>query len=192
MGHDLQLHTTRLLADVGAGDRDAAAKLLPLVYDELRMVADRYFRRQHADHTLQPTALVHEAFLRLIDQTSAKWNDRAHFFAVAATAMRQILVNHALAKGAQKRGGGRAKILLNPEVAASPEDGFDPVELDEVLTKLAELDARKAKVVELRFFSGLANEEVASVLGVSLTTVEADWRMARAWLSKALSGNSSS
>lgn len=187
MGHDLQLHTTRLLMEAGGGDEAAAAKLLPLVYDELRMVADRYFRRQHADHTLQPTALVHEAFLRLIDQTNAKWNDRAHFFAVAATAMRQILVNHALAKGAVKRGGGRAKILLNPEVAAASDEGFDPIELDEALKKLAELDARKSKVVELRFFSGLSNEEVAAVLNVSLTTVESDWRMARAWLSKAMS-----
>lgn len=182
------LETTRLLINLGNGDAKAAAKLLPLVYDELRSVAARYFRRQGANHTLQPTALVHEAFLKLVDQTRAKWKDRAHFFAVAAQAMRQILVNHARGRNAEKRGGGRAKIAFADDMAAAATPGeFDPLALDEALTKLNELDERKARVVELRFFSGLSNEEVAEVLGVSLTTVEGDWRMARAWLSRALS-----
>jgi RNA polymerase sigma factor (TIGR02999 family) len=182
------LETTRLLINLGNGDPKAAARLLPLVYDELRSVAARYFRRQGANHTLQPTALVHEAFLKLVDQTQAKWKDRAHFFAVAAQAMRQILVNHARARGAEKRGGGRAKIAFADDMAAAASPGeFDPLALDEALTRLAALDERKAKVVELRFFSGLSVEEVAEVLGVSLTTIEGDWRMARAWLSRALS-----
>lgn len=184
------LQATRLLSDLGCGDVDAAAKLLPLIYDELRGIAARHFRRQRLDHTLQPTALVHEAFLKLVDQTQAKWKDRAHFFAVAATAMRQILVNHALARAAAKRGGGAARIALTGEMAATPESDFDPLVLDEALKSLARLDSRKARVVELRFFSGLSVEEVAEVLGVSRTTVEGDWRTARAWLSRALRGGS--
>lgn len=181
-----QLVTTQLLADIGKGDQKAAARLFPLVYDELRALAGRYFRRQNPGHTLQPTGLVHEAFLRLIDQTNAQWKDRAHFFAVAATAMRQILVNHALARNAQKRGGGRRKLALTNNWAVDEAPEFDAVELDEALRKLATLDERKAKVVELRFFGGLTVEEVAEVLGVSKATVEGDWRMARAWLSRAL------
>lgn len=181
-----QLLTTQLLADIGNGDQKAAARLFPLVYDELRALAGRYFRRQNPGHTLQPTGLVHEAFLRLIDQTNAQWKDRAHFFAVAATAMRQILVNHALARNAQKRGGGRRKLALTNNWAVDEGSEFDAVELDEALRKLAALDERKAKVVELRFFGGLTVEEVAEVLGVSKATVEGDWRMARAWLSRAL------
>lgn len=179
--------TTRLLLNLGNGDVAAAAQLLPMVYDELRAVAGRYFRRQGSDHTLQPTALVHEAFLRLVDQTQARWKDRAHFFAVAAKAMRQILVSHARARGAEKRGGGRAKIAFTDALTPANAAEFDPLALDEALTRLADLDERKARVVELRFFSGLTNEEVAEVLGVSLTTIESDWRMARAWLSRMLS-----
>lgn len=184
---ETQLETTRLLVDLGRGDPSAAARLLPLVYDELRALAGRYFRRQRSDHTLQPTALVHEAFLRLVDQTHAQWNDRAHFFAVAAQAMRQILINHALARAAAKRGGGRARIALAEDLAPAAEHEFDALALDEALKQLAELDERKARIVELRFFGGLSVEEVAEVLGVSKTTVESDWRMARAWLSRALS-----
>lgn len=180
------LEATRLLADLGCGDPGAAARLLPMIYDELRAIAARHFRRQRLDHTLQPTALVHEAFLKLVDQTQAKWKDRAHFFAVAATAMRQVLVNHALARAAAKRGGGAARIALTGDMAAAQEADFDPLVLDEALKKLAELDPRKARVVELRFFSGLSVDEVAEVLNVSRTTVEGDWRTARAWLSRAL------
>lgn len=180
------MQTTQLLAALGNGDGRAAERLLPLVYEELRSLASSYFARQRADHTLQPTALVHEAFLKLIDQTHAQWKDRAHFFAVAATAMRQVLVNHALAKNAQKRGGGRARFAFAEDLAGGKMQEFDPLAIDEALKKLAELDARKSRVVELRFFSGLSVDEVAEVLNVSKTTVEGDWRMARAWLSREL------
>ena len=180
--------TTRLLGAIGQGDSDAAARLLPVVYEELRALAGSYFRRQPDNHTLQPTALVHEAYLKMINQTAAHWNDRAHFFAVAAKAMRQILVNHAHARNAEKRGGGKTRIVLNEELAPNNERDFDPIALDEALKKLSALDERKASVVELRFFSGLSMDEVCHVLNVSKTTVEADWRLARAWLSKELSG----
>ncbi|MBI5864161.1 MAG: sigma-70 family RNA polymerase sigma factor [Planctomycetes bacterium] len=180
--------TTRLLGDVVKGDPSAAARLLPLVYDELRSLAAAYFRRQPDDHTLQPTALVHEAYMRLVNHATAQWQDRAHFFAVAATAMRQILVNHALAQNAEKRGGGRTRIALAEDLAPTSQREFDPIALDEAIKKLAALDARKASVVDLRFFGGLSVDEAAVVLNVSKTTVEADWRLARAWLSKELSG----
>lgn len=177
---------TQLLGAIGRGDAHAGARLLPLVYEELRALAASYFRRQPDNHTLQPTALVHEAYLKLINQTSAQWNDRAHFFAVAAKAMRQILVNHAHARNAEKRGGGATRIVLADELAPVPQRDFDAIALDEALKRLAALDERKASVVELRFFSGLSVDEVAHVLNVSKTTVEADWRLARAWLSKEL------
>jgi RNA polymerase sigma factor (TIGR02999 family) len=177
---------TQLLGAIGRGDAHAGARLLPLVYEELRSLAASYFRRQPDNHTLQPTALVHEAYLKLINQTSAQWNDRAHFFAVAAKAMRQILVNHAHARNAEKRGGGATRIVLADELAPVPQRDFDAIALDEALKRLAALDERKAGVVELRFFSGLSVDEVAHVLNVSKTTVEADWRLARAWLSKEL------
>lgn len=178
---------TRLIASISQGDRNAAGELLPVVYKELRALAGKYFRGQRGDHTLQPTALVHEAYIKMIDQTGAQWKNRAHFFAVAATAMRQILVDHAIARGALKRGGGRAKIALNEDIAGARQPEFDPLALDEALKKLASVDERKARVVELRFFSGLTVDEAAEVLGVSKSTVEGDWRMARAWLSKELS-----
>lgn len=183
---DPRLETTRLLVDAGRGDPQAAARLLPVVYDELRALASRYFNRQRSDHTLQPTALVHEAFVKLVGASGAEWKDRAHFFAVAATAMRQILVNHARARNAAKRHGRRARLSIAELPIADGAAGFDPIVIDAALNKLAELDARKARVVELRFFAGLAVEEVAEVLGVSRSTIEADWRLARAWLSKEL------
>lgn len=183
---------TRLVANLAGGDPKAAAELLPVVYHELRSLAGRYLRGQRNDHTLQPTALVHEAYLKMINQSQARWQDRAHFFAVAATAMRQILVSHAVARAAHKRGGGRAKVALQSDIIGAEEPGFDPIALDESLRRLAELDERKAKVVELRFFSGLTVDEVAEVLGVSKSTVEGDWRMARAWLSRELSESDAS
>ena len=179
--------TTRILADLERGDRSAAAKLLPLVYDQLRAVADSFFRRQPANHTLQPTALVHEAYLRLVHQTDEKWKSRAHFFAVAAKAMRQILINHAEKRGAAKRGGDRQKLTLNEELTPAPQREVDLLVLDEALTKLSALSERMGRVVELRFFGGLTVEEVAHVLEVSKRTVEGDWETARAWLSRKLS-----
>ncbi len=178
---------TRLVSNLAGGDPKAAEELLPVVYHELRSLAGRYLRGQRSDHTLQPTALVHEAYLKMINQSQARWQDRAHFFAVAATAMRQILVSHAVARAAHKRGGGRARVALEGDLIGEKQPEFDPIALDEALKRLAALDERKAKVVELRFFSGLTVDEVAEVLSVSKSTVEGDWRMARAWLSRELS-----
>lgn len=179
--------TTRILADLERGDTAAADKLLPLVYDQLRAVADSFFQRQPTDHTLQPTALVHEAYLRLVNQEDEKWSGRAHFFAVAAKAMRQILINHAERRRAAKRGGGRQKLTLNEALTPAPQREFDLLVLDEALSRLSALSERMGRVVELRFFGGLTVEEVAHVLDVSKRTVEGDWETARAWLSRALS-----
>jgi RNA polymerase sigma factor (TIGR02999 family) len=184
--HDLA-QVTRLLAELDRGDASAADRLFPLVYADLRSLALRYFRDQPSDHTLQPTALVHEAFLRLARQTG-QYQDRVHFLAVAATAMRQILVNYAVARSAKKRGGGKPAMTLIGDLGPQGQPGFNPIELDDSLRKLAELDARKARVVELRFFGGLQEADAAAILGVSPSTARDDWRMARAWLRQELRG----
>jgi RNA polymerase sigma factor (TIGR02999 family) len=176
-----------MLAGLERGDRAAAERLLPLVYDELRVVADSFFRFQPANHTLQSTALVHEAYLRLVNQTGEKWKSRAHFFAVAARAMRQILINHAERRAAAKRGGDRQKLTLNEDLTPAPQREVDLLALDEALTRLSGLSERMGRVVELRFFGGLTVEEVAQVLNVSKRTIEGDWQTARAWLSRELS-----
>jgi RNA polymerase sigma factor (TIGR02999 family) len=181
--------TTRLLAQLEAGDGEAAAELLPLVYKELRAVADSFFRRQPADHTLQPTALVHEAYLRLIHHKDANWSSRAHFFSVACKAMRQILINHAERRAAVKRGGDRQKLTLSEGLVPAQQREVDLLALDEALTQLFALSERMGKVVELRYFGGLTIEEIAHVLGVSKRTIEGDWQTARAWLRRALSEN---
>src|SRR5262249_39597686 len=158
-------------------------RLLPVVYAELRALAGAYFRAQPIDHTLQPTALVHDAYIRMINQTSPHWNGRSHFMAVAATAMRQILTDHARRKKADKRGGEWEKVGLDVAIAresGTPNEDLDIVALDEALQKLRLLDDRKHRIVELRFFGGLSVDDVANVLGVSKTTVESDWRAARA------------
>jgi RNA polymerase sigma-70 factor (ECF subfamily) len=181
-------HITLLLKDIDGGDTAARAKLVELVYDELRALAASYAAQQNPGHTLAPTALVHEAFLRLVGTSGPGWKDRSHFFAVAATAMRQILTDHARRKGADKRGGGEwQRISLSDANPAGPGEDADIAALDEALTRLAEADPRKHRVVELRFFGGLTVEEVAEELGVSVTTVESDWRAARAWLNSELS-----
>jgi RNA polymerase sigma factor (TIGR02999 family) len=182
-------HATLLLQRLSSGDSDAGKQLLPLLYDELRAIAGRQFRGQRSDHTLQPTALVHEAFVKMMGHPSPTWNDRKHFCAVAATAMRQILVNHARDRSAQKRGGGAAPVLLNEEIAGAASAGSPPIDvlaLNEAMEKLQAIDARKHRVVELRFFAGLSVEEIADVLEVSKTTIEAEWRVARAWLATQL------
>jgi RNA polymerase sigma factor (TIGR02999 family) len=179
-------NTTQLLEKLSAGDRGAADALLPLVYDQLRSLAEAYLRRERRDHTLQPTALVHEAYLKLIDQNGASWQSRAHFMAVAAKAMRQALINHALARKAVKRGGGTPVLRMSVDVPAVERSDVDPLVLSDALQRLAALDRRKADVVEMRYCGGMTSEEAAHVLGVSLSTVEADWRLARAWLSKEL------
>jgi RNA polymerase sigma factor (TIGR02999 family) len=173
---------TLLLARAGEGDAEATSRLLEVVHSELRDLAGGFARGQRAGHTLQPTALVNEAFLKLVHGGTPGWNDRAHFLAVAATAMRQILTDHARARAAQKRGGEWQKVSLSDLPMSTGDDAIDLVALDDALEKLRALDPRKHRVVELRFFGGLTVEEVARVLGLSTTTVEGEWRAARAWL----------
>lgn len=178
-----QGETTRLLLEAGRGQRASLEALLPLVYEELKAIAIQRLRGERPDHTLQPTALVHEAFLRLVDQTRVQWQNRAHFCAVAANMMRRILVDHARGRAAEKRGAGRHKTpLLDTIGLARERNPVDIVALDDVLQELARLNERHARVVELRFFGGLNVEETAHTLGVSTATVKNDWRAARAWL----------
>jgi RNA polymerase sigma factor (TIGR02999 family) len=174
---------TQVLEQLKNGDQRAADRLLPLVYDEFRALARHYLQQERMNHTLQPTALVHEAYMKLVDQTRVDWQGKSHFFAVAAQAMRRILVDHARSRQRDKRGGGRARVVLDEAVALSPQKDEDVIALDEALEKLAKVDPRQAKVVELRFFGGLNVEEVAEALKVSKRTVEGDWMFARAWLS---------
>jgi len=176
---------TRLLHSWSGGDQNALAELVPFVYRELRGLAAAYIRRERRDHTLQPTALVHEAYLRMVDQTHVQSETRAQFFAIAANLMRQILVNHAEHNRAAKRGGG-SKVALEEAAGAVEEQAVDIVALDEALEKLAEIEPRQSRIVELRFFGGLTEEEIAGVLGVSRTTVKREWRIARAVLYRQL------
>jgi RNA polymerase sigma-70 factor, ECF subfamily len=177
---------TGLLHAWASGDHAALDALLPLVYDELRRQARRYMRAQPEGHTLQTTAVVHEAYLRLNDAPSVPWKDRAHFFAVAAKAMRSILVDHARARRAAKRGGPARAITLDEGGIPAPESGVDVLALDEALGRLAELDPRKSQLVELRYFSGLGIDEAAAVLSISPATVKREWTTARAWLKREL------
>jgi RNA polymerase sigma factor (TIGR02999 family) len=173
---------TQLLADWSHGDDAALAELTPLVYEELRRLAHHFMEGQRPEHTLQTTALVNEAYLRLADQTSANFTNRSHFFAVAAQAMRQILVNYAKASQSQKRGGGVLKVELDEAAIVSPEQSKAIVDLHEALERLATLDSRKAHVVELKYFGGLNHDEIAEVLKISTVTVRRDWVFAKAWL----------
>ena len=173
---------TQLLADWSRGDRTALEKLTPLVYEELRRLAHRHMEGQRPDHTLQTTALVNEAYLRLAEQKRANLTSRSHFFAVAAKAMRQILVDHAKASLRQKRGGGASKVELDEAALVSPEQTGAILNLDDALERLAIRDPRAAQGVELRYFGGLKQEEIADVLKISIVTVRRDWVFARAWL----------
>jgi RNA polymerase sigma-70 factor (ECF subfamily) len=177
---------SRLLADCGDGDQAAFIQLLPLVYDELHRLASSYMSRERPDHTLQATAPGNEAYLRLADQGDARWQDRVHFFAVAAKVMRQILIDHARRRTRAKRGGNQTRLSLDEAAILSDERAADLLALDEALSQLASLDPRKSRVVELRFFSGLTIEEVAEVLKVNPKTVARDWAMARAWIHREL------
>ncbi|RIK66029.1 MAG: RNA polymerase subunit sigma-70 [Planctomycetota bacterium] len=174
---------TRLLRGLSEAGPAAVDQLMPVLYDELRALAASYLRKERAGHTLEPTALVNEVYVRLAGQANVSWSDRAHFMALAAKAMRNTLVNHAEARAAEKRGGGVRPVLLSTSILPSKGNDIDTMELHEALTRLGALDARKVQVVEMRFFGGMTVEEIAHVLGVSTSTVEADWRMARAWLS---------
>jgi len=175
-------HVTQLLADWSQGEDAALRELTPLVYEELRRLAHHHMGTQRPDHTLQTTALVNEAYLRLADQTSPNFSNRSHFFAVAAQAMRQILVNYAKASRSQKRGGGAVKVELDPAALISPEQTTEILDLNEALDKLATLDSRKAHVVELKYFGGLNHDEIAEVLKISTVTVRRDWIFSKAWL----------
>lgn len=181
-------NVTALLHAWAAGDARASDSLVQLVYDELRRQARLALRREHEGHTLQPTALVHEAWLRLGDQRDAHWESRTQFFAVAAQTMRRVLLDHARARGALKRGGGAEQVSLGESVAVAdtPLDAVELIALDEALTRLAELDPQKARLVDLRYFAGLSIPEAAEVLGVSTATVTREWAVARAWLRREL------
>ena len=178
---------TALLVDWSNGNQAALDKLMPLVDRELHRLAHHYFRRENAGHTLQTTALVNEAYLRLVDQRHAHWKNRAHFFALSAQLMRRILVDHARKRQYGKRGGGAHKISLDETMVGSPERGADLIALDEALNRLATIDSRKSRVVELRFFGGLSVEETAEALHISEVTVMREWNLAKAWLYDSLS-----
>ena len=173
---------TQLLAEWSHGDDAALTELTPLVYEELRRLAHHYMEGQRPDHTLQTTALANEAYLRLADQTNPNWQSRAHFFAVAARAMRQILVSYARSNRAQKRGGGAARIELDEAAILSPEQSKEIVDLHEALGRLESVDSRKARVVELKYFGGLNYDEIAEVLKIARVTVRRDWEFAKLWL----------
>jgi RNA polymerase sigma factor (TIGR02999 family) len=179
---------TELLRAWADGDDGALERLTPLVEAELRRLARGYMRRERRGHTLQTTALVNEAFLRLTDARRVRWQDRAHFLGISARLMRRVLVDHARSRGYQKRGGGARRVTLNEGLATAPEPALDVVALDRALSALAAVDARKGRVVELRYFGGLSVEETAEVLGVSPDTVKRDWRLAKLWLLRELAG----
>ena len=177
---------TQLLIAWGNGDQAALEQLLPLVYEELHRLARQYMRHERKDNTLQTSALVNEAYLRLVDQKNVKWQNRAHFFAIAAQIMRRILVDHARKRSYQKRGGNAMRVTLDETLMISDERAAEVVALDDALTSLADLDERKSKIVELRFFAGLSIEETAEILAVSPGTVMRDWTLAKAWLRRAI------
>ena len=182
---------TALLIDWGRGNEAALARLIPLVHGELHEIARRHMGHERAGHSLQATALVNEAYLRLVDASDVDWHDRAHFLAIAARIMRRILVDHARARRSQKRGGDAARITFDEALVVTSEPGEDFVALDDAMEALAKFDERKSRVIELRFFGGLTVEETASVLNVSADTVVRDWRMAKGWLRHEMRGNRS-
>jgi RNA polymerase sigma factor (TIGR02999 family) len=183
---------TALLLSWSEGDEGAPARLMPLVYDELRRLARDYLRRERPDHTLQPTALVNEVYLRIVDQRRVSMQNRAQFFGLAAQIMRHILVDHARTRGAEKRGALQPKLSLDETRIAIEDRAAELVALDDALKSLAEIDLRKSQIVEMRFFGGLSVEETASALGVSDKTVMRDWRNAKIWLHRELSANDKS
>jgi RNA polymerase sigma factor (TIGR02999 family) len=184
MGAQSSIDVTQLLKQLSNGNQDVLAELIPLVYDELRRLAAYHLRRERSNHTLQATALVHEAYLKLVDQRHVDWKNRSHFFGVAAHLMRRILLMHARRSHAAKRGASAARISLDEAVVFTREHSTELVMLDELLTRLAALDPQQARVVELRFFGGLSVEETAELIGISTATVKRDWAMAKAWLAR--------
>jgi len=187
-GRDTTQAVTRLLLQWTDGDANALDQLLPLVYDELRRLAQSYLRKENVGHTLQSTALVHEAYLRLIDQRNVSWQNRSHFFGIAAQMMRRVLVDHARAHNAAKRGSGGIKVTLEEGLVAAEQRDVNVIALDGALNKLAEIDPQQSRIVELRFFAGLSIEDTAELLKISPATVKRDWAMAKAWLYGEMSG----
>jgi RNA polymerase sigma-70 factor, ECF subfamily len=182
-----QADVTQLLQEWSRGDASALEKIIPLVFEDLRDIAARMFRRECDGHTLQPTALVNEVYLRLMDQRKVHWANREQFFGVAALLMRRILVDYAKGRQAVKRGSGALKLPLDEAIGVPAiQDNFDMVGLDEALSRLAEFDERQSRIVEMRFFTGLSHEEIAEVLGISVTTVKREWKTARLWLFREL------
>jgi RNA polymerase sigma factor (TIGR02999 family) len=182
-------HVTELLLSWGRGDRSALDELVPIVHQELRRLARLQMRGERDNHTLQTTALVNEAFIRLVDLRRIRWQDRAHFLALSARLMRRILVDHARSRNYRKRGGGAVNVALDDSIDMSRERGADLVALDDALESLARVDPRKGQVVELRFFGGLSVDETAEALGISAETVLRDWRLAKVWLLREVSGD---
>jgi RNA polymerase sigma-70 factor (ECF subfamily) len=179
---------TALLREMGGdpGNNDVVAEALPRLYADLRRLAASYLRRERVNHTLQPTALVHEAYMKMADQSRVHWRNRSHFMGVAAQLMRRILVDHARSQQADKRGGGETRVPLDENIAAAPSGDVNLIDLDHALTKLASIDARQARIVDLRYFGGLSLEETAEAMDLSTATVKREWQMARAWLHRAL------
>jgi len=180
---------TQMLLELTDGNQEVVNQILPHIYDELRRLASSYLRRERSNHTLQPTALVHEAYMKLIDQSRVKWQNRAHFFGIAAQVMRRILMDHARKHTAEKRGGEAELLPIEEEILiVSHDKSAELIALDDALQQLSEIDERKAKIVELRYFGGLSIEETAEVLGVSVPTINREWRMAKAWLYSEITG----
>jgi RNA polymerase sigma factor (TIGR02999 family) len=184
-----QHEITQLLAEWSGGNQSALDELYPLVYDELHRLARRYMSRERKGHTLQTTALINEAYVRLVDQKNVPWANRSHFFAISAQIMRRILIDHARRNQYAKRGGGARQVSLEEAATVVPDQSEELLRLDEALKSLAEMDPRRSQVVELRYFGGLNNEEIAGVLHISENTVTRDWNMARAWLYQQLTGS---
>jgi RNA polymerase sigma-70 factor (ECF subfamily) len=182
-------NVSRLLREWSDGNEQALEEMLPLIYDELRRLAHNFLYRERPGHTLQTTALVHEAYLKLIDQRDPHWQNRAHFFAIAAQAMRRILIDSARKHVAEKRGGGGQKLSLAEIATISPEPNTNLLALDEALNRLAEIDSQQSRIIELRYFGGLTIEETAEVIRLSPATIKREWTMARAWLHQALAGD---
>jgi len=187
MAADTPNDLTQLLHAWRKGDEAARNQLMSLVYDELRRLAGNYLRRERAGHTLQPTALVHEAYLQLIDQSQVSWESRAHFFGAAARLMRRILVDHARAHNAEKRGGGEERLELNEAIGVPEQKDINLLALDDALSELARIDPQQSQIVELRYFGGLSIEETATVLNISPATVKREWSMAKVWLYRQIS-----
>jgi RNA polymerase sigma factor (TIGR02999 family) len=189
MSSDPQHEVTQILQNWSGGDSEAPARLMPFVYDEMRRLARVFLAKERGNHTLQPTALVHEAYVRLIDQTRVNWQNRAHFYGIAASMMRRVLIDHARSHATDKRGGATIRLSIDDVQVPVEERAAALLDLDEALERLKEMDERKCKIVEMRFFGGLSDEEIAEVLDVSTRTVLRDWKTARLWLYRELTQN---